>query len=205
MNNKKNSLLISLLLINFTIFGNLINIQKVAPEILLDIRYATNNNFTNKAVYTQAKCYLLEPVAQALANAAKNFALLGYKIKIWDGYRPHAVQFIFWQLVPDSRYAGDPYKGSKHNRGAAVDLTLTDMNGNEIAMGTEFDDFSERAHRDYNNFSQEILDNRKLLESVMEKHGFSGLATEWWHFDHNESLTCPLLNISFEDLEKEQQ
>lgn len=180
---------------------NLVDVQKINPDIMLDIKYATKDNFTGQQVYSNAKCYLLKEVAEALNEAAKYFAQLGYTIKIWDGYRPHKVQYIFWHLVPDERYVANPEKGSKHNRGCAVDITLVDQHGKELDMGTDFDDFSEKAHRSYANLSETISNNRKLLENIMAQHNFIGEPTEWWHFDYKNWQNFPLLDVPFEELE----
>lgn len=191
----------------FTSFSqsNLVEVKHIIPDVILDIKYATEDNFTKQKVYPSAKCYLLEPVVHALQAASKEFNALGYTIKIWDGYRPLAVQRIFWDLVHDERYVAEPdkdlehpQKGSRHNRGCAVDLTLVDKDGKEVDMGTKFDDFSERAHRDCKTLPQAVLDNRKLLEDIMKKHGFEGLPTEWWHFDYKGWDKYPLLNIAID-------
>ncbi len=174
---------------------DLVLVNSVIPDCVLDIRYATDNNFTGKIIYKSANCYVLEPALQALKKAADEFRTLGYRIKVWDAYRPHAAQYILWDIVPDPRYVADPVQGSKHNRGCAVDITLVDSNGNELAMGTEFDDFTVRAHRDYADLSVEVVQHRLLLESVMNKHGFVGEPTEWWHFDFKDWQDYPLLDV----------
>jgi D-alanyl-D-alanine dipeptidase len=186
---------------------DLVDVTKVNPNFILDIKYATKDNFVGEAVYNQAKCYLLKEAASALSEAAKEFAQMGYKIKIWDGYRPQKVQFRFWDLVKDKfsnpeDYVANPNKGSRHNRGAAVDITLTDKNGKELDMGTPFDEFSEKAHRTFKKLSKKVLRNRKMLELVMHKHGFEGLPSEWWHYDFKGWEKYPLLDIDFENLEK---
>lgn len=177
----------------------LIDLKKLITSIILDIRYATENNFVGKPVYQSAHAYLVKEAAQALANAVQEFDRLGYYIKIWDAYRPLPVQKIFWQLVPDERYVADPAKGSCHNRGCAIDLTLVDKKtSKELDMGTDFDNFTELAHRTYDKFPPHILENRKLLERVMHKHGFIGLPTEWWHFDYHAWQNYPLLTITLD-------
>ena len=177
----------------------LLEVKKVISPLVLDIRYATRNNFTKEVVYPNCACYLLEPVVTALAKAAQDFNDVGYTIKIWDGYRPLKAQYTFWELVPDERYVANPEKGSRHNRGCAVDLTLVDAQGTELDMGTDFDDFSEKAHRDYTELSETVLKNRMLLETIMHKHGFTGLPTEWWHFDYNGWEEHPILDCVISD------
>lgn len=108
---------------------------------------------------------------------------MGLGLKIWDGFRPMPAQWKFWELVPDERYVSDPRKGGRHTRGTAVDLTLITGDGQELPMPSPFDDFSEKAHRNYMGATSEEIANRELLQKVMEKHGFIGYASEWWHFD----------------------
>ena len=183
---------------------NLVDVTKVIPTIVTDIRYATKNNFTKEQIYPCAKCYLLPGVADALKKVQEELALIGLGLKIWDAYRPHAAQFKLWDVVSDPRYVGDPKKGSRHNYGAAVDLTIVDLKtGRELEMPTEFDNFTERAWRNYrgDDVSGRAIKNRELLQRVMEKHGFVGLETEWWHFDYKEWQKYKILDISFQDLE----
>lgn len=182
------------------ITSELVNIQKKCPRIILDIRYATTNNFTRHQVYSSASCFLQESTAQKLCRVQEELETMGLGLKIFDGYRPLSVQKIFWNLVPDERYVGNPAKGSKHNRGSAVDCTLVTKDGKELAMPTEFDNFTERAHRTFMNLPTDIIKNRELLERVMTKHGFVGLPTEWWHFDDTDWQQYPILDISFEEL-----
>jgi len=161
----------------------LVDFQKLHPNVVMDIRYATDNNFTHQVVYPVAKCLLRKSVAERLEAAAKEFEANHYRLKIYDCYRPFSVQKIFWSLVPDERYVADPKKGSRHNRGAAVDVSLTDADGQELEMPSPFDDFTERAHRDWDKATPDAKKNREYLEKVMWAHGFMGLETEWWHFD----------------------
>lgn len=189
---------------NSMIYANkydLVDITQVIPTIELDIRYATTNNFTHQQIYTQACCYLRSEVAYALKEVQDELATMGLGLKIWDGYRPHHVQFKLWQIVPDARYVAEPHKGSRHNRGAAVDLTLIRLDTKqELEMPTGFDDFTEQAWRSCHDISALAKKNRQLLEDVMMKHGFIGLETEWWHFDYKDWQQYPLLDASFEEL-----
>lgn len=179
---------------------DLVDITKVNARIILDIRYATTNNFTHKAVYTQAKCYLRKSTAEKLNRVQQELEKQNLGLKIFDGYRPRSVQYIFWRLVPDKRYVAHPDKGSRHNRGTTVDVTLVDKQGKELFMPTDFDDFTQKAHRNYTKLALEQSKNRALLEQVMAKHGFIGLPTEWWHFDDRTIQESQLLDISFEEL-----
>src|SRR5207302_168764 len=154
-----------------------------APGVRLDIRYATENNFTHQRVYAEARCLLRRAVAERLARVQAALAVDELGLLVFDCFRPLSVQRRFWALVPDERYVADPRKGSRHNRGAAIDLTLVDAGGKPLDMGTDFDDFGPRAHRDFRELPQPALDHRARLERAMAKEGFTGLPTEWWHFD----------------------
>ncbi|HEY4255167.1 MAG TPA: D-alanyl-D-alanine dipeptidase [Chlamydiales bacterium] len=169
----------------------------VNPKILVDLRYATTNNFTGKKVYDFEQCFLLKQVAANLNEVQKELELVGLGIKIWDGYRPLSAQWKFWEIMPDERYVSDPRKGGRHTRGTAVDLTLVDSRGLELLMPTLFDDFSEKAHRDHEDLPPEAMDHRDFLREVMEAHGFSGIETEWWHYDLVGWEQFPLIEQSF--------
>lgn len=179
--------------------GGIVDVEKVIPGIVLDIRYATTNNFTGKVVYPAARCFLRKPVAEKLAKVQVELKQQGLGLKVYDGFRPLSVQRIFWQIVPDERYVANPAKGSRHNRGAAVDLTIIDANGKDLLMPTDYDDFSEKAHRDYKQLPEEAIRNSALLEKVMTKHGFVGLPTEWWHFDDADWQSYDLLDMDLSD------
>lgn len=183
-------------------FNRLIEVNQINKNIILDIRYATQNNFVGTPVYENPYCYVHENLAQKLDKVQKSLEGKGLGLKIFDAYRPLAAQEIFWKLMPDERYVANPVKGSNHNRGVAVDVTLVDLSGKELIMPTDFDDFTNKAHRDYNDFSREILLNRSILEEAMRKHGFIGLPTEWWHFDDVEWQKYEILDIAFEALDK---
>lgn len=118
---------------------------------------------------------------------------LGLNIKIWDGFRPMEAQQALWDMLPDERYVADPKKGGRHTRGTAVDLTLTTKEGIELPMPSAFDEFNQKAHRDFMDASKLLLDNRSLLEKLMHENGFIGLPTEWWHFDLLEWEKYPIL------------
>lgn len=177
-----------------------IELNKMNPNILLDIRYATTNNFTGKVVYPEARAFLVKEAALSLDSVQKELETMGLGLKIFDGYRPLSVQKIFWEIMPDERYVADPKKGSRHNRGMAVDLTLVYKDGKELSMPTEYDDFTEKAHRDYLNLTEEQIKNSKILENVMTKYGFTGLPTEWWHFDYKGWEKYEALDIDFKDI-----
>ncbi len=161
----------------------LVRIEDIDPAIAVDLRYATENNFTKKKVYPANVCVLCKQTAQKLASANAEFRENGYSLKVWDAYRPAYVQQIFWELVADDRYVADPKKGvSIHTRAGAVDVTLIDDNSQEIEMPSAFDDFSEKASL-YNPFmSSSARKNAEYLRAVMVKHGFIPYEHEWWHF-----------------------
>ncbi len=161
----------------------LVDIQSLAPQIRVDLKYATKDNFTGQIVYDFYQCLLLKEVALRLCDVQAELEEIGLGLKIWDGFRPMAAQRKFWELVPDERYVSDPRKGGHHTRGTAVDVTLVTKEGKELPMPSQFDDFSEKAHQDYMGASSEEIANRKLLRAMMEKNGFTGIPTEWWHFD----------------------
>ena len=163
--------------------AGLTDLSKAAPGVLVDLRYATADNFFRQKFYTDTRALLRPDTAKKLAAAQTEFTERGLKLKIWDAWRPLRVQREMWKVKPDANYVADPARGSRHNRGAAVDVTLVDNNGQELDMGTGFDDFSPRAHLDAAGLTDAAQKNRKLLRDVMERHGFKPLRTEWWHYD----------------------
>lgn len=173
----------------------LVDVQSLIPDVRLDIRYAGSDNFAGRRLYPVARCLLRRSVAERLAEVQKELAGMGLALKLFDGYRPWSVQKLLWEVLPDERYVADPAKGSRHNRGAAVDLTLVDAEGRELPMPSAFDEFSEKAHRDFMDLPEEALRNRTLLEQVMARHGFVGLPTEWWHFDYEGWERFPISDV----------
>jgi D-alanyl-D-alanine dipeptidase len=163
--------------------SDLVDIISINPEIVLDIRYATENNFTHQKLYPIAKCMLRREAAESLSAAQNDLRNRGLGLKVYDGYRPLSIQRKLWEVVPDERYVANPVKGSRHNRGAAVDLTIIDSLGNELEMPTPYDDFTDKARCDYMKLPEAALKNRALLEEVMTRHGFVSMSSEWWHFD----------------------
>lgn len=159
-----------------------VDIQQIIPSVVLDIKYATTDNFTRTKLYDSSKAFLRRGTADKLKKVADEVEIKGYCLKIWDAYRSPEVQYAMWNLVPDSRYVANPHKGySNHSRGSAVDLTLVDIQGSELAMPTGFDNFTAAA--------AQTNENAKYLKRVMLKHGFRPLATEWWHFEDKDSYT----------------
>lgn len=174
-----------------------VNIKSITKEIVLDLKYATSNNFLKEKVYDCPDCYLRINTAKALHEANKDFQKLGYTLKIFDCYRPLDIQKKMWNILPGTHYVANPKKGSKHNRGVAVDLTLVDSNGNEIDMGTPFDFFGKEAHHTYYNHSKEVLENRKLLKETLEKHNFKSIYSEWWHYEYKPDRKLPVSNFKW--------
>src|SRR5581483_1142335 len=180
--------------------ADLVDVKRMIPGIVLDIRYATTNNFTGQKLYPEARCCLRREAALNLKAVQKELRGMGLGLKVFDGYRPLSVQKKMWAVYPNPGYVADPAKGSRHNRGAAVDLTLIRLDGTELPMPTGFDDFTEKAHRIYLDLPGEVIKNRELLEQVMQKHHFRGLKTEWWHFDLNHAKQYEILDIDYSQI-----
>ncbi|WP_315698451.1 D-alanyl-D-alanine dipeptidase [Capnocytophaga canimorsus] len=175
-----------------------VNIQALSDDFILDLKYATTDNFLKQAVYDCAECFLRKETAKALVAANESFKKLGYRIKIFDCYRPLSVQQKMWSILPGTHYVANPAKGSKHNRGAAVDITLVDSNGNELDMGTAFDYFGKEAHHNYQNLPSQVIKNRKLLKEVMDKHNFRSIYSEWWHYEFRPERDSKIENFTWE-------
>lgn len=170
--------------------AGLVEVVKLDPSIVLDMRYATPNNFTGKVVYPSGRCFLRKDTAEKLVQVQQDLKAQGMGLKIFDCYRPFSVQKIFFEIVPNPSYVaqpkekdGKPVEGSKHNRGAAVDLTLVDKSGKEVPMPTEFDDFTEKASPDYKGTEPGARAHMRALQAAMKKRGFQTITSEWWHFD----------------------
>lgn len=184
---------------------DLVELVKLDPTIKLDIRYATTNNFLGTPVYTQARAFLQRPAAEALLRAHRELKSHGYGLMIHDGYRPWYVTKIFWDATPDDKkiFVADPSKGSVHNRGCAVDLSLYDLaTGKEVKMPSGYDEMTARAFADYAGGTDSERALRALLRQAMEAQGFTVNPKEWWHFDYKDWRQYPILNTRFEDLGK---
>jgi D-alanyl-D-alanine dipeptidase len=167
----------------------------------LDIRYATSNNFMKKPLYPVAKAYLRAPAARALNQVREELARRGLGVKVFDAYRPYRVTVAMWEPIKNPDFVADPAKGSRHNRGAAVDLTLIDLRtGEELPMPTGYDDFTPRAAHAFTDLPADALENRALLRDVMTKHGFDPLPSEWWHYDFRGWQQFELMDVALEDL-----
>ena len=181
---------------------NLVNLQKLIPGLLVDMPYATPNNFTKTILYYHPVLYMRVAPAAALQKVQAELKKQGLELKIFDAFRPFSVTCHMWKLVKDKRYVANPREGSFHNRGLAVDLTIVDMKTHkELNMGTGFDNFTDSAHHTFTQLPAEVLKNRELLKGVMHKYGFTIFPTEWWHYHwrHN-SDDYEVIDLSFDDL-----
>ncbi len=182
---------------------DLVELTRLDPSLKLDIRYASHNNFLGVPLYSQARAFLQRPAAEALARVQHALAREGLGLLIHDGYRPWYVTKMFWDATPPEQhhFVGDPAKGSRHNRGCAVDLTLIRLDtGQELPMPSLYDEFSERAYPNYAGGSAQARANRDLLRRYMEAQGFAVYEYEWWHFDYRDWQSYPIGNVRFEDL-----
>lgn len=179
----------------------LVDLKKFIPSIKLDIKYATNDNFMGEPVYKQKRAFARYPAAVALKKIQAELKKKNLGLKIFDGYRPYSVTCRFFEKTRDSVFCAVPWRGSRHNRGCAVDLTLVNLKtGKELKMPTPFDDFTPKAHAEYKDLPEDVIKNRELLKDVMSRHGFKVLADEWWHYDFAEWNKFELTDIPFEEL-----
>jgi D-alanyl-D-alanine dipeptidase len=183
--------------------SDLVELVTLDASIKLDIRYASTNNFMGAALYSQARAFLQRPAAEALVRVHHALAREGFGLLIHDAYRPWYVTWMFWQATPDSQhtFVANPATGSRHNRGAAVDLSLYDIKtGRAVRMPSGYDEFSERAYPSYAGGTDAERARRELLRRYMEAEGFSVNESEWWHFDYRGWREYPVQNIPFERL-----
>ncbi len=180
----------------------LIDLEIFIPNIVLDIRYATTNNFVKQKVYNFSKAYSRKSVAEALKKAQAEFNKLGLGIKIYDAYRPYSATVKFYEVYHDTTYVASPYRGSRHNRGCALDMTLVDLKTKaELKMPTEFDSFRKEAWPSTPMTDPEIKKNRDLIIRVMKVNGFKVNGSEWWHFDFQGWKNYEVMDIDFEEIE----
>ncbi|MGY3054635.1 D-alanyl-D-alanine dipeptidase [Pedobacter sp. UYEF25] len=181
--------------------NELVEIKKEIPSIVLDIRYATKNNFMRQVMYQQARAFARRPVVDALKRIQTILKPRGLGLKIYDGYRPYSVTVDFYRKASDKNFVANPTKGSKHNRGCAIDCTLIDLKtGKELEMPTPYDSFSNAAAANYEDVSSKAKENRALLISIMGKNQMNVLSNEWWHFDFINWRNFDLMDIPFEKL-----
>ena len=188
-------------LLSFVVWGqqsDFVRLKDLSPDFVYELKYATPDNFLKQAVYDCGECYLRKSTAEALVKANEAFKQLGYRIKLFDCYRPLSVQKKMWKILPGTHYVANPAKGSKHNRGAAVDLTLVDAKGKELNMGTPFDFFGKEAHHTYTEHSKEVLENRKLLKETLDKYNFKSIYSEWWHYEYRPEMQSKVENFEWQ-------
>lgn len=180
----------------------LVDLEKFIPGIVLDIRYATTNNFTGEKIYHLAKAYARKPVAEAVKKAQAELVKQGLGIKIFDAYRPYSATVKFYEVYKDTTYVASPYRGSRHNRGCAIDMTIVNLKtGEELPMPTEYDSFKKEAWPSTSVKDPVIRKNRQLIIDVMQKYGFKVNGSEWWHFDFIGWNKYEVMDIDFEELE----
>ena len=183
--------------------SSLVELKKLDPSLYLDIRYASDRNFLGFAVYPEARAFLQAEAAEALTRVNAELKSQGQGLLILDAYRPLSVTQIMWDKTPPSKraYVANPKNGSRHNRGAAVDLTIVDRaTGKPVPMPSYYDDFSEKAHHSYRGGTPKARRNRSKLRNLMEKHGFEALDNEWWHYDYQGWEKYPLLDTKFSEI-----
>ncbi|UFH46008.1 M15 family metallopeptidase [Flavobacterium galactosidilyticum] len=175
-----------------------VNLKDYSADFVYDMKYATEDNFLKAKVYDCAECFLRLKTVNALVEANKKFIKKGYRIKLFDCYRPLDIQKRMWEIVSNPEYVANPAKGSIHNRGGAVDITLVDSSGKELEMGTTFDFFGKEASHNYTNLSVRIINNRKFLKSVMIESGFNSFDSEWWHYNLKTGLNDKVSNVKWD-------
>lgn len=175
-----------------------VNLKEYSNDFVYDMKYATEDNFLKAKVYDCAECYLRLKTVAALVEVNKEFIKKGYRIKLFDCYRPLDIQKRMWEIVSNPKYVADPAKGSIHNRGGAVDITLVDANNRELDMGTPFDFFGEKASHGYDKLSDEVLNNRIVLKSIMTATHFDSFDSEWWHYNLKTGLQDKVSNVKWD-------
>jgi zinc D-Ala-D-Ala dipeptidase len=181
------------------IINGLIDVLELDNSLNIDIKYASVNNFMGRSIYPVAKLVLRIETAYKLISANEEFKRHGYLLKVFDGYRPLSVQKIMWEILPDENFVAPLPRGSVHNRGAAVDVTIVDNKGREVEMPSAFDEFSKKAWINYKDITENAFRNREFLAEIMEENGFQRIETEWWHFSDTDYLKYPLQDINLEE------
>jgi len=181
INNFKEKIVIKPIDYDTTLWTELIRLDE---NFILNLKYATEDNFVDRQLYDCPRCFLHPEAAQALLEVQRELSKLDYTLLLFDCYRPWSVQQALWDIMPNASYVTPPKKGSMHNRGLAVDLTIAHLNGDTLEMGTPFDYFGARGHHTYAHHTPTVQANRDLLKSTMSKHGFSSIRTEWWHYNY---------------------
>src|SRR3954468_23853751 len=183
--------------------ADLVELTKLDPTIRLEIRYATTNNFLGTKFYSEPRAFMQRPAAEAVVRANQKLKASGYGLLIHDAYRPWYITKVFWDATPDDRkvFVADPAKGSRHNRGCAVDLTLYDLKTKRpIEMVSTYDETTSRAYPDYPGGTALQRWHRALLRAAMEAEGFTVYEAEWWHFDYKDWRKYRIGNVTFEQI-----
>lgn len=175
-----------------------VNLKDYSSDFIYDMRYATDNNFLKAQVYDCAECLIRYKTVKALIKANNAFMRKGFKIKLYDCYRPLDIQKRMWTIVSNPKYVADPSKGSIHNRGGAVDITLVNLDGEAVPMGTDFDFFGIEASHKYINLPTDVISNRKFLKKIMTASGFQSFDSEWWHYNLKSALKDPVSNAKWD-------
>jgi D-alanyl-D-alanine dipeptidase len=175
-----------------------VNLKDYSNDFVYDMKYATDDNFLKAKVYDCAECFLRLKTVTGLIEANKKFIKKGFRIKLFDCYRPLDIQKKMWKIVSNPQYVADPAKGSIHNRGGAVDITLVDNDGTELVMGTSFDFFGIEASHGYANLSEEVKENRLLLKNIMIAAHFNSFDSEWWHYNLRSGLNDKVSNVKWD-------
>ena len=163
--------------------SDMVLILDYIPDMVIDLKYATTDNFTGQVIYENDDAYLRYGTVKKLMQVQNELKAKGYKLVLWDGYRPVKAQFKLWDICPDPNYVANPNKGfSNHSRGNTVDITIVTLDGAAVEMPTGFDDFTKEADREYSDVTQEAAKNSQMLEDIMTKEGFKGYRGEWWHY-----------------------
>ena len=174
-----------------------VNLKDYSNDFVYNMKYATTDNFLKSKVYDCEACYLRYKTVKALVSANEKFLKKGFRIMLFDCYRPVSIQKKMWEIVSNPNYVADPKKGSIHNRGGAVDITLVDSQGNQLDMGTPFDFFGIEASHKYEQLSEEVKSNRKLLRKIMTQNNFKIFESEWWHYNLKNAQKDPISNFKW--------
>ena len=180
--------------------SDFVDVKDIVPSVLVDTPYASKANVFKTRFYTVNRAFLRRGTALKLAKAQRTLRAHGLRLKVWDAYRPRSVQWAMWRVIQDARYVAPPGPGSRHARGAAVDVTLVNAKGRELEMPSAFDDFSVRAHANYNGASRVAKHNRAVLRAAMIGAGFTPLRHEWWHFNDPQGGQYQMTDITLTEL-----
>lgn len=176
----------------------LVDLEARFPELIFDLKYATADNISGKPIYKEARCLLHPKAAECLERSIELAHIAGYRLRIFDAYRPQAAQYRLWEALPDPSYVMAPTGGSNHSRGVAIDLNLVDSSGHDLDMGTGFDDMSTDSHPFTVGVDTAAQRNRLQLHAIMIAAGFIGIPSEWWHFELPHAESYPLIDDQFE-------